>query len=146
MTDPTAEPPCPSTCGACLPGGMCCRDGAADAWFWLGLPEVVVRTVFGLFSRRVPPGPAAGGVLARTATLAIREYQRVISSRTPALCRFTPTCSQYGLLAIQRFGLRAGLGMIRDRLRRCAPSVPVGTPDPPPMPHLPRVSTAPTQA
>jgi putative membrane protein insertion efficiency factor len=119
---------------------MCCRDGVTDLWFWAGLPEVVVRTVAGLVSRRAPSAPSAGGLLARAATLAIREYQRVISSRTPARCRFTPTCSQYGLLAVQRYGLRAGLGMIRDRLRRCAPSVPLGTPDPPPTSSLARAS------
>jgi putative membrane protein insertion efficiency factor len=109
---------------------MCCRDGIVDLTFWAGLPEVVWRTIAGLFIRQRSATPTPRGVVARAAILSIEEYQRVISSRTPARCRFTPTCSQFGLAAVQKYGVLAGLRMVWHRLRRCATSVPLGTPDP----------------
>ncbi|HIU19414.1 MAG TPA: membrane protein insertion efficiency factor YidD [Candidatus Limiplasma stercoravium] len=51
----------------------------------------------------------------------IRFYQRHISVHTPPCCRFQPTCSQYALTAIERYGaLRGGL-MAAWRLVRCNP-------------------------
>ncbi len=51
----------------------------------------------------------------------IRFYQRSISPLHPACCRFTPTCSQYALEAIQRYGaLKGGLVALR-RILRCNP-------------------------
>ncbi len=51
----------------------------------------------------------------------IRFYQRHISPHTPPSCRFQPTCSQYALTAIQRFGALRGGGMALWRLLRCNP-------------------------
>ena len=34
----------------------------------------------------------------------IRFYRSAISPRKPAMCKYIPTCSQYGLEAIERFG------------------------------------------
>ncbi|WP_018663994.1 membrane protein insertion efficiency factor YidD [Heyndrickxia acidiproducens] len=51
----------------------------------------------------------------------IRFYQLVISPLTPPSCRFQPTCSNYGLEAIKRFGaLRGGYLTIR-RILKCHP-------------------------
>jgi len=36
-------------------------------------------------------------------------------------CRFTPTCSQYGYEAIQRYGWWRGWGMALARIARCHP-------------------------
>lgn len=53
--------------------------------------------------------------------LIIRFYQSVISSHTPAVCRYYPTCSSYAYTAIDRFGaLRGGLLAIM-RILRCHP-------------------------
>ena len=75
----------------------------------------------------------AGGVAVpksdRVVIGAIRAYRRV-SPRLPTSCRFTPTCSAYGLEAVQRHGARKGLRMTAGRLRRCRPGVPHGTADP----------------
>ncbi len=51
----------------------------------------------------------------------IRFYQRHISAHTPPSCRFQPTCSQYALTALQRFGVWKGGGMALWRLLRCNP-------------------------
>lgn len=52
---------------------------------------------------------------------AIRFYQRHISPHTPPSCRFTPTCSQYGIEAIERFGALKGTGLTLWRILRCNP-------------------------
>ena len=51
----------------------------------------------------------------------IKWYQRAISSRTPAHCRFIPTCSQYTLEAIERFGVFFGILLGAWRILRCNP-------------------------
>lgn len=53
--------------------------------------------------------------------LLIRFYQRCISPFTPPSCRFTPTCSQYGLEAIRRYGPFKGGWLTLKRLLRCHP-------------------------
>nr|WP_291272328.1 membrane protein insertion efficiency factor YidD [Geothrix sp.] len=51
----------------------------------------------------------------------IRTYQATLSSHLPTQCKFTPTCSHYGLGCIQRYGtLRGGL-LTTWRLLRCSP-------------------------
>lgn len=51
----------------------------------------------------------------------IRTYQAALSSHLPTQCKFTPTCSHYGLGCIQRYGtLRGGL-LTTWRLIRCSP-------------------------
>lgn len=66
------------------------------------------------------------------AVAAIRRYQTEISAHRPAVCRFTPSCSHYGIRALERFGLTRGVWLILKRLVRCRSSVPWGTPDPVP--------------
>ena len=51
----------------------------------------------------------------------IRFYQRAISPFFPARCRYIPTCSQYALEAIEKYGaLRGGYLAVR-RILRCHP-------------------------
>jgi putative membrane protein insertion efficiency factor len=64
-------------------------------------------------------------------TAAIRGYRR-ISPRLPTRCRYTPTCSAYGLEAVRRYGTGRGLRLTAARLRRCRPGVVFGTADPVP--------------
>ncbi len=64
---------------------------------------------------------------------AIRWYQAAREGR-PSPCRFYPTCSQYGLEAIEGHGLGRGLWLTLRRLVRCRPFGPSGVdpvPDPP---------------
>ena len=51
----------------------------------------------------------------------IRFYQRHISSRTPACCRFRPTCSAYAIEAINKYGAFKGGWLAFKRLLRCNP-------------------------
>jgi len=64
----------------------------------------------------------------------IRFYQRRISPLTSPCCRFYPTCSQYGIEAISRFGAIKGGFMTLRRILRCNPFVPGGVD---PVPDLP---------
>lgn len=68
----------------------------------------------------------------RQAVAAIRRYQTEVSAHRPAICRFTPSCSHYGIGVLERFGLLRGSWLIVRRLARCRASVPWGTPDPVP--------------
>ena len=51
----------------------------------------------------------------------IRAYQATLSSHLPTQCKFTPTCSHYGLGCMRKYGtLRGGL-LTTWRLLRCSP-------------------------
>ncbi|WP_147802526.1 membrane protein insertion efficiency factor YidD [Alkalicoccus halolimnae] len=56
----------------------------------------------------------------------IRLYQRYISRFTPASCRFYPTCSHYGIEALQVHGPWKGLYLTVRRLLKCHPFHPGG--------------------
>ena len=47
-------------------------------------------------------------------------------------CRFRPTCSDYSIQAVERFGIVRGLILTVQRLNSCQTSVPMGTIDPVP--------------
>lgn len=53
--------------------------------------------------------------------LLIKFYQLFISPLTPPSCRFTPTCSQYGLEAFKKHGPIKGLYLTTRRILRCHP-------------------------
>ena len=53
--------------------------------------------------------------------LMIKFYRLAISPLLPATCRFIPTCSEYGLVAVQRFGFLKGLYLTCKRILRCRP-------------------------
>ena len=51
----------------------------------------------------------------------IRFYRRRISPHKPGCCRFIPTCSEYALIAIDRFGPGYGSYLAIRRILRCHP-------------------------
>ena len=51
----------------------------------------------------------------------IRFYQKAISPLFPARCRFYPTCSQYALEAVEKYGVWKGGWMSVKRICRCHP-------------------------
>ncbi|GAB3870868.1 hypothetical protein GCM10027610_133380 [Dactylosporangium cerinum] len=76
--------------------------------------------------RRSTTGPGRAGVVA------IRGYQRWLSPHLPTHCRQIPSCSNYGVQAVQRYGLVEGSRLTAARIKRCNPSTPHGTKDPVP--------------
>lgn len=53
--------------------------------------------------------------------LLIQFYRWCISPLLPPRCRFQPTCSQYALTAIERFGLVKGGAIATKRICSCHP-------------------------
>ena len=51
----------------------------------------------------------------------IRFYQKNISPMRPPCCRFIPTCSQYALAAVEKYGALKGGWLALRRLCRCHP-------------------------
>lgn len=56
----------------------------------------------------------------------IKFYRKRISPLKPPSCRFHPTCSQYGLEAIERFGVIKGGYLTIKRILKCHPFHPGG--------------------
>ena len=51
----------------------------------------------------------------------IRFYQKAISPMRPPCCRFIPTCSQYALEALEKYGALKGSWLALRRFLRCHP-------------------------
>ena len=56
----------------------------------------------------------------------VRGYRLAVSPLLPPSCRFTPTCSNYAIEALERKGLFTGIRMAAWRLLRCHPFHPGG--------------------
>ena len=52
---------------------------------------------------------------------AIRFYQREISPLSPPRCRYIPTCSQYALEAVEKYGAIKRTFLATKRILRCNP-------------------------
>ena len=51
----------------------------------------------------------------------IRFYRAYISPLKPPCCRFTPTCSEYALEAVKRYGPWKGMWLSLKRIAKCHP-------------------------
>lgn len=60
-------------------------------------------------------------MMKKIALLLIRFYQGAISPHFPPACRYTPTCSQYAVEAITKYGIRRGGWLALKRICRCHP-------------------------
>ncbi len=60
-------------------------------------------------------------VLSLPLILLIRLYQTAISPWMGPKCRFTPTCSNYGLEALRKHGIFKGVWLTARRISRCHP-------------------------
>jgi putative membrane protein insertion efficiency factor len=63
--------------------------------------------------------------LVRVLAALVRVYQAARFGRVSP-CRFTPTCSNYALEALERHGPLRGLSLTARRLARCRPGGPSG--------------------
>lgn len=69
-------------------------------------------------------------LLAKSAVVLIRLYQRWFSGIWGTRCIYTPSCSEYGVEAITRFGLLRGVITLCFRVVRCVPRFYPGGDDP----------------
>lgn len=67
------------------------------------------------FSRRILQ------VLALPFIFLIKIYQWIISPILGPKCRFTPSCSHYGLEALKKYGIIKGTWLTIKRIARCHP-------------------------
>jgi len=60
-------------------------------------------------------------IFAQLLLLPIYFYRNCISPMKPPTCRFTPTCSEYALEAIKKYGPFKGFYLSFKRIMRCHP-------------------------
>jgi len=59
--------------------------------------------------------------------IVLRTYQLIVSPLLPPnTCRFSPSCSQYAMDAVSKYGARLGLWRALKRIGRCHPFHPGG--------------------
>jgi putative membrane protein insertion efficiency factor len=61
------------------------------------------------------------GIASKLIIFLIRIYQNTISPILPASCRYTPTCSAYGIQAVIKYGAIKGTLLTLKRFARCSP-------------------------
>lgn len=73
--------------------------------------------------------PPQSQVTAKIYVASVRVYQAVgrplLDGRVE--CRFRPTCSEYSIEAVRKYGIREGLLVTYDRLNSCETNIPMGT-------------------
>ena len=57
----------------------------------------------------------------RAMLASLRFYKRRISPLLPPACKYTPTCSEYAMQAVERYGAVYGGYLAARRLLRCHP-------------------------
>jgi putative membrane protein insertion efficiency factor len=79
--------------------------------------------------------PRPNIVIARFLIALLRGYKRWLSPLLGPRCRFVPTCSEYAMAAIARFGALRGGWLALRRIGRCHPLHPGGHDPVPPSSH-----------
>ncbi len=64
---------------------------------------------------------SAKEILSSPFIILIKLYQLIISPWLGPSCRYTPTCSQYGIEALKKYGPLKGLWLTVKRIARCNP-------------------------
>ncbi|MGH9383633.1 MAG: membrane protein insertion efficiency factor YidD [Vicinamibacterales bacterium] len=96
---------------------------------WAAIAVTIVAAI-AADAQRAPANQWSG----RAALAGIHLYQATLSpvyARLGVDCRFSPTCSRYGEVVIQKYGFVRGGWMSLKRIARCGPWTPKGTLDPP---------------
>jgi uncharacterized protein len=89
-------------------------------------------------------GVLAGGVIldasrsperqwtGKASIVVIHVYQRIgspVVAQAGFRCRFSPSCSHYGVMAIEKYGFARGGWLTARRIARCRPGTAMGTVD-----------------
>ena len=72
------------------------------------------------------PAKTTWSPVAWVAIFVVRLYQQLLSPLLPPSCRYSPTCSQYTLIALRRYGFIRGGWLGLKRILRCHPFRPGG--------------------
>ena len=51
----------------------------------------------------------------------VKIYQRIISPLFPPTCRYSPTCSEYAIQSLKKYGLIKGVSLSIKRILNCHP-------------------------
>lgn len=103
---------------------------------WGGRPEpwlaaiLLLAMLFGSDALRPPQNQ----VSVRLFAASVNGYHRYLHPFTGRFirCRYTPTCSEYAVEAVRKYGIAKGGWMGLRRVASCRSSVPMGTSDPVP--------------
>ena len=105
---------------ACLLETGCCVAESLDGNCWvltlLAGPQLAAVLLGGAGN-----GGSGGRSGADRLVGAVRVYQQRVSARRPPVCRFTPSCSEYAVQAVRRYGVLRGVVLAGWRLLRCNP-------------------------
>jgi len=78
---------------------------------YLLLLEIFAKVMFG-----------SGEMVKKLLVLGIKAYQCLSRAVLIRNCRFYPSCSQYAIEAIEKFGIIGGLKKATYRILRCSPA------------------------
>ena len=99
-----------------------------SSWGWTSVPEEAADLTFILRANpiqishqkqeAIPFNPRESTPIRLFSTGLIRLYQKYISTQDRPACNFLPSCSRFGMGAIQRYGFFRGILLTADRLLR----------------------------
>ncbi len=100
-----------------------------SSWGWASVPEEAADLTFILRANPIqishqkhagvfPFNPRESTPIRLFSTGLIRLYQKYISTQDRPACNFSPSCSRFGMGAIQRYGFFRGILLTADRLLR----------------------------
>ena len=100
---------------------------------WGGRPEpwlaaiLLLAILFGADAMRQPRNQVSVRIFS-TSVVAYHRFLHPFTSRY-IRCRYRPTCSEYSVEAVRKYGIAKGGWMGLRRIASCRPSVPMGTVD-----------------
>ena len=62
-----------------------------------------------------------GKILILPLVFLVKIYQRIISPLFPPTCRYTPTCSEYAIQSLKKYGIIKGVYLSIKRIVNCHP-------------------------
>jgi putative membrane protein insertion efficiency factor len=69
----------------------------------------------------MPGNRASVYPMQRAIVTMLRGYKQFVSPLLPSACRFYPTCSEYMMEAVEKYGVPRGIWMGMRRIGRCHP-------------------------
>lgn len=101
-----------------------------NPYFWNAIVLIAIGLLFLDASIREPEKQ----ISAKAYIGGVRLYQKIspYTLRDYVQCRFLPTCSNYSIEAVKKYGLMKGMALTAKRLYSCRPSVPLNTVSPVP--------------